>query len=387
MPKVRTVTIDALRPEILAEVEGEAAAFERWDFALSLLALVEAPSATSSATDVEVDSFLQNVAAYYDPATKRVTIIDHGVATDPRDDLFVLSHEFVHSLQDQDLGLKGFRAKWVKSTDSKIANDVLLEGEATVIGALVLGQALGAPPENLNWSALTDGLYTSVFDSIDQSASPLLVAQQMAYPVGTDYLSAAWVDNGQTAIDALYEHPYRALLDWTVQYARAPHPTMAEPLDCYPTGAPPGFVADDHDTFGMAGALALLVATGDTASNAWSASSDWRNDSVVAFRPDTDPADPTRSALAWRVRWATAQAAQSFEASVRAVFPVDSVSTAIMDREVLVYAATDATTLGAWTEATRCGTAEELPTSATAGSMTQAMHRLNASLRVTARTR
>jgi hypothetical protein len=241
---------------------------------------------------------------------------------------------------------------------------------------VVLAESLGQPATNVDWTGYADRIFSSIFESAEQSDAPLLIAiQGLPYPVGTDFVSSAWLAGGNANVAPLYDEPYVALLDWAEGYSTERRPTLAEPLDCYPTAAPVGFVPEDDDTLGMAGTFALLLTLGEPATAAWSASFGWRNDSMIVFRQDVAPPDPSRVAVAWRIRWASAAEAQVFETAVRNGL-VGSGMTALIDREVLIYAATDPETLSAWADAMRCGTIEELPPDGAESPMMQATRRL-----------
>lgn len=380
MPALRTATPEQLEAELRAQLARESASVDYWSPALQAVGLLpRATGGTAGALDeAAIDAFLANVAAYYDPRVQRITVIDRGAPADALESNFLLSHEYVHALQDLDVGLEAFWARWVTSTDSNTATNTLLEGEATVLGTVVLAESLGQPATSIDWTGYVDRILSSIFESAEQSDAPLLIAiQGLPYPVGTDFVSNAWLAGGNANVALLYDEPYVALLDWAEGYSTERRPTLAEPLDCYPTAAPVGFVPEDDDTLGMAGTFALLLTLGEPASAAWSASFGWRGDSMVVFRQDVDPPDASRVAVAWRIRWASAEEAQAFEAAVRNGLVVSGM-TAVIDREVLIYAATDPETLSVWADAMRCGTAGELPPDATESPMMQASRRLRA---------
>lgn len=360
MPKVRTISLDEYAKESAARASTDPA-LGRWTPALQLLGLLPSGvSVNQAATGASVD----NVAAYYDPEKKDVTVIARGGA-DLLGNAVELSHEFVHALQDAEVDLQKLEQQWITSTDSSVAVRSLPEGEATVLStAVVVARGAGRDPRDLLWSKFEGALLDSVLKSIQSSSTPFVTAMlTLPYPIGTAYLAPEWLLDGRSAIDPLYGSPLLSAVDW-VDDVPAGGPSEAEPLDCYPTTAPTGFGASDHDAFGLAGTVGLTVSLGEDPTTAWADStSGWRGDSVVVFESTTG----SDVAVAWRVRWATAAAAHGFAAAVQAGAQGASVRVTTADREVQLLAMSDATALDDWSAGMQCGAAADLPSAPTSG--------------------
>jgi hypothetical protein len=292
-PRVRTITIQQATREFRSELGAEDD--DVWGPALGVLRLQDEQQ---SSGEVAIGRFLEQVAAYYDPRTGGVTVLDHGAAVDPVNDVFVLAHEFVHALQDADVGLEAFRDTWVTSTDSLVATKCLTEGEAMVLGLGVMAEALGLSAHDLDWDrAAAAALEGVLADTEEQPSKFVSAVQGLPYPLGLSALASRWLSGGQGAIDALYDRPVLSVADWAT--ARLGGNGFGEPLDCYPTQGPPGYSAIDHDVFGATGVLAFAVAMGATGGESWERARDSRNDSIVLYRSD---ADPRAVAVAWRIR-------------------------------------------------------------------------------------
>ena len=71
------------------------------------------------------------VAAYYDPDTKTMTIVQRDTEFGPADRIFV-AHEYDHALQDQYWDLKSIEVVDPSLGDKANAHLGLIEGDATV---------------------------------------------------------------------------------------------------------------------------------------------------------------------------------------------------------------------------------------------------------------
>jgi len=359
-PTVRTITGEQAARELGAQPGTEA---DLWGPAMRLLGLrARAPASPDS----EIGSLVEQVAAFYDPRSKGVTIIDRGEPADPLNDTFVLAHEFVHALQDADVGLAAFREAWVTSSDSLVASDCLTEGEAMVLGLGVLADALERPYSALDWDGAAEAGLDALLEGVESEPSKFLYAAQgLPYSVGLSALAPRWLSRGQEAFDELYAEPVLSVADWA--NASLDGQSSVEALDCYPTQGPPGYSAVDHDFVGATGFFALAVAMGATGEESWARARDARNDAVVLYRSD---ADPESFAVAWRIRSPQAMwlgtVVERGSGDLRVRFAGD---------EVLIFGSTEPGIADTWDGASHCGTAAELPPSAAASGQRSAAAR------------
>lgn len=354
MPPVRVITADQFTAEMNATLTGDPSA-TLWTPAFQALGLLPAGTTLVGAISASAAS---NVVAYYDPATKRVSVIDQGGSTDPTESLFELSHEFTHALQDQERDITAYESKHTTSTDSHVAVTSLLEGEADVIGLSVTGRSVGKTPDQLDWSGANTSMWSSILQTIQTAPSPFVMAvQSLPYPLGTQYIAPRWLQNGQPAIAAIYDAPLLSALDWQ-QEIDPGAPTLVEPLDCYPTTAPAGYPGADSDQLGMSGVLGSLVASGQ---GGWTDTFDWRGDAVVVFKATTG-----QEAVAWRTRWDTAADASNFARTLDVSVAAWPHQVTVANREVALLVTMDPAPLAAWASSMACGTVKDLP-SATAG--------------------
>jgi len=287
-------------------------------------------------------------------------VVDRGTGGDPARDLFVLAHELAHALRDAETDLIAFRERHVSSTDSYAASSSLTEGEAMVIGAAVVARAAQGPGYSVDWNELASSVLDGTLGGIERASAPLIAAvEQLPYAFGTRRLSSPWDAGGRTAIEPFYERPLLTLLSWSAGSAARAAP---DALQCFPTAPPPGYAGSDSDSLGLASLIALPVALGtDDARSALDAGLGWRDDRLVIFRPAGDPA-ATERAVAWRLRFASAGHVSAFADGIGCCLPdgmkrVDSGD----ERELLYIAASSRDTLDSWSDASRCGAAEDVP--------------------------
>jgi hypothetical protein len=355
-PRVQTIDVEQyeqLLRDILVDDPAAEASLAAWGAALRLLGLL---SPGADLADASVQQMTGQTVAFYDSRSGEVSVIDRG-EVDPMQDAFVLAHEYVHALQDQDVDLQAFREAWAISTDSSLALTALVEGEATVVSAGYLDENLG-PDLMLNWLTYGSGIRDNVLEAIDDSDEPLLTAiDLLPYTLGTSALDNRFRDDGVAGIAPLFEVPPQSLLEWVHDLQDEPG-QATEPLDCYPTSGPEGFEIVDHDTLGMVGQLAIAVRAGETAEFALTVAGTWANDSLVLFR---DEQDEDSFAVAWRLR------AQSDVAAGNVAQRLDQLQTGATlvqeGQELLVYAATDPAVASSWSSVTDCGVADDLPAS------------------------
>ncbi len=355
LPRIRTRTLAQIEAEFRSQTTPELDPERNaWWRALALLRLVPGGGEPD---EVSLQEFLDSVAAYYDPSNKQITIIDRGTPDDTVQGSFVLSHEFVHVLQDRDIDIVDFSDRWVTSTDSSVAVKALIEGEATLLSNALLAHARGYAISDVDWLTYDTDVMQSIFESVNRNGAPLLAASQLLpYPVGSAYLVDRYKRDGIAAVARLYEQPPLSLLEWTTG-AWEKQSVSPEPLECFPTSAPPGYRGLDHDALGRVGVFAAQAATHEPGS-AWTASEGTRGDSMVLFVQEGELNESTHVALVWRIAFASAYDAQSFRGAVDGPIAPARVELA-GDREVVIRAATDASVLDGWTIG--CGRAEELP--------------------------
>jgi hypothetical protein len=166
LPVVRTLARSELAAEYRAEADADAAeapesaqATGAWDAALAALHLLPAGTGVIEAS---IDDAVDNVAAYYDPGDKRLTIIEDSAGPDRFSAMYTLSHELTHYLQDEALDLTRLHQEVGATTDSQVALSALVEGDAMVTSVRVAVRFQGGSARDVRW----DDYFTSVQQSV-----------------------------------------------------------------------------------------------------------------------------------------------------------------------------------------------------------------------------
>lgn len=351
MPPVRIIDVAQLEQELRAKVAGESPMPEQVSTAYGLAGLLQTDK---SVEEQQVAHALKSISAYYDTETKSVTIVDRQDLSDPEGDLFVLSHEFAHAIQDESVGLEEFRKRWVSSTDGMVASKCVTEGEATLIGFIVLAGSAGRDADTTDWDDISSRLLGAILKPLPASETLFLDALSgLPYAFGLSYISAAWLAGGQDAIDAIYKEPPTTLLSVATTSAVAP-------LDCYPTEAPAGLMGFHSDSLGGIGAFALAVKGGIAPESAGGTIGAWRDDSFVVFAP-VDPETTSPVAFAWRIRWNTPSDAEQFGVWADAALDATTTKIETVGTDVVISGATDPDLFSGWAPASVCGKKEDLP--------------------------
>lgn len=252
-----------------------------------------------------VDLLSEQIAGYYDPDTKQLTLLaTTGKA--PLWDEMVLAHEIVHALQDQSFDLTKFEDVPIGEGDAAQARHALVEGDGiTLMFEVLLARKGITPPwENQRLTnELAHQMDLPMGDALDKA--PLAIREMMLFPyrAGFSFVTALRATEPWSAIDRAFKrppksteqilHPEKYLDD------EAPVPVKLEL---------PNIV---HSTvWGELGFELFLRAHGIDAATAKLAAAGWAGDRVVA----------TASFGAAKFVWdSEADAIEAFEAAQRAL--------------------------------------------------------------------
>src|SRR5262245_53134143 len=186
-----------------AETAAEGLALARWGMI---------PLATDYET-LLVDLLTEQIAGYYDPDTKKLTI-SKTAGDDPQWAELVLAHELDHGLQDQAFDLKKFEDLPDTEGDASAARRALVEGDGI---ALMLEVMLSRNGTGVPWSnpQVTDAIEKSMAtpgngDGLDRA--PLAIREAMIFPYRAGFTFVAALRRRQpwSAVDAAYARPPRS---------------------------------------------------------------------------------------------------------------------------------------------------------------------------------
>ena len=162
----------------------------------------------------------EQVAAYYDPKTKSVNLLDW---VPPETQKPVLAHELTHALQDQKIGLEKWERAGAKDDrplpdpqeyvveEAQAARECVAEGQAMVVlldyTLAPMGKDVVSAPE------IFDAMRASMADNQDSpvfAAAPMFLRESlmMPYTFGTDFVRTVLTSKGKdAAYSGLLENP------------------------------------------------------------------------------------------------------------------------------------------------------------------------------------
>jgi hypothetical protein len=147
LPPVRSISRQELEVELRRDLAEDPDGMPvAWEAAFQLLGLIP----NEPLGDLLIESTLANVAAFYRDDTGQITVIEDS-SLDWERGAWILSHEYVHALQDQAVDLSAFSRQWTASTDDSMAITALIEGEAMLHPNVLQVRRLGARPETFDW--------------------------------------------------------------------------------------------------------------------------------------------------------------------------------------------------------------------------------------------
>jgi hypothetical protein len=265
-----------------------------------------------------VDLLTEQIAGYYDPETKKLTLLS-TTGADPVWDDMVLAHEIDHALQDQSYDLDAFEKLPVGEGDASQARHALVEGDGIVLmlEVLLARKALAPPWGNPQIAAeLGKAMELPTGDSLDRA--PLAIREQMLFPyrAGFAFVAALRAQKPWSGVDAAYKRPPRS----TEQIL---HPekylTDEKPLAVPAPAAPEGYVQVHSTVWGELGFELFLRAHGADPATAKLAAAGWGGDRVTTVAR-TGETRPARAIGIATFEWdSEADAIEAFDAAERAL--------------------------------------------------------------------
>jgi hypothetical protein len=206
VPPVTHLTVD----EYAASLEDEAAhappddAALHTDATLVLLGLAE-PEALGA--DADISRAAASTLAFYREDSDDIVLIDHP-EVDPIESNGTLLHELVHALQDRESDLGAYRkAYFDAASDTALAADAIVEGEARFHEYVFDLSLLGYDPRNIDWRRFFDNIVAADESAFLDEPSPITVVPYVfPYDWGARYVDLAWSGH-QAMLDLLAAPP------------------------------------------------------------------------------------------------------------------------------------------------------------------------------------
>lgn|GEM_PF-6211108 len=151
--------------------------------------------------DILVQTFQEQVAGFYNSTNKSLVVVSENekykTPTISDAETYILSHEFIHVLQDQNFGLDNVLNNF--SDDSLIARTALVEGDATYFMNLY--------KDKFNLKIINSS--SELVSSKNLEKAPFVVWQDIVFPYteGYDFVSKVISQKGDLFINDLYKNP------------------------------------------------------------------------------------------------------------------------------------------------------------------------------------
>jgi len=268
-----------------------------------------------------VDLLTEQIAGYYDPDTKKLTI-SQSAGDDPVWAEMVLAHELDHGLQDQTFDLHRFEDVPSSEGDAAAARRALVEGDGI---ALMIEVMVGRSHAKIDWAnpELAATIENSMSapgagDKLDRA--PLAIREAMLFPYrsGFAFIAALRRRRPWSAVDAAFVRPPRS-----TEQILHPDRYLADdppvPIEARAPRALPGF-AIAHDTvWGELGFALWLRSHGVDEQGADIAAAGWGGDRVIVLARPGDRRAARAVGIA-RTEWDTeADAIEAEEAAGKAL--------------------------------------------------------------------
>ncbi|HEY5951668.1 MAG TPA: hypothetical protein VIV40_39510 [Kofleriaceae bacterium] len=267
-----------------------------------------------------VDLLTDQIAGYYDPDTKKLTI-SKSAGADPEWAEMVLAHELDHALQDQTYDLDKFEDLPDSEGDAALARQALVEGDGVALMIeLMLARKKLDPP----WHDPTVARELSVAmalpsgDLLDKA--PLAVREALLFPYrgGFTFVAALRHKQPWSAVDGAFKRPPRS-----TEQILHPDKYKADEKPIVVDIKVPAALADYHiahsSVWGELG-FSLFVRSGGLDDRGGTLAGDgWGGDRVITLTKGDDTRPEHAIGIA-RFEWdSEADAFEAHEAAVRAL--------------------------------------------------------------------
>jgi hypothetical protein len=269
-----------------------------------------------------VDVLTEQVAGYYDPETKKLTI-SRSAGDDPGWAEMVLAHEIDHGLQDQSFDLHRFEDLPSSEGDAAAARHALVEGDGI---AVMIEVMLARRRATVDWAnpliatAIEKSMSAPGIASDGLDRAPLAIREAMLFPyrAGFGFIAALRRRQPWSAVDAAFARPPRS-----TEQILHPERYLADdppvPIEVRVPAALPGFAIAHSTVWGELGFGLWLRSRGVDERTADEAAAGWGGDrAVVLARPGDRRID--RAVGIARTEWDTeADAIEAAEAAGKAL--------------------------------------------------------------------
>jgi hypothetical protein len=269
-----------------------------------------------------IDVLSDQIAGYYDPETKKLTI-SKSAGDDGDWAELVLAHEIQHGLQDQSFDLKKFDEAVPDSEgDASLARRALVEGDgiALMIEVMLKRQGISSPWSN---PAVAEGIEKAMSvpgagDSLDKA--PVAIRESMIFPYrsGLTFVAALRRRQPWSAVDAAFLKPPRST-EQIIHPERYLADDKPVPIAIEVPSSLRGYVLRHSTVWGELGFGLYLRSHGIDPATATGAAEGWGGDRAVVFAREGE-LRPEKGVAIARTEWdSEADAIEAHEATVKAI--------------------------------------------------------------------
>lgn len=338
-PAIRTISVEQHAEEVrsgldLEDLSGEDAESR----GLRLLGFI--PEASESLTATQVDYRINQIAAYYSPRNRTITIIDRDY--DDTVAQVLLAHELTHAIQDLQFGFAEVYSQ-VDTEDAVMGARSVIEGDAMHSEYAWAYEQLGYLPEEIDWDAVHDEAEIRARErASDPEVALIDSASSFPYSYGFDFMTALTLSRGLAGRAAAFASP-----PFTAVQVMAGYEAPISPFD-FPDVAHPapvdGYSPQSLNRYGAWYVFGVLRRRGVEEGTAWSTALSWVGDDLAIY------AQGSEVAVVWRVRLNGPSPASFLAEELNANAGERRQSAVVYENDVFVLAAESDEALLAWAE-------------------------------------
>jgi hypothetical protein len=302
LPPVTHMTVDAYAASLRAEA-AQAEPDAEMSHVEAMLVLLGLAEPAALGTDADVMRAAASTLAFYRDESDDIVLIDHPDA-DPIESNGTLLHELVHSLQDRESDITGYRKAHLEgSSDAFLAADAIVEGEARFHEYVFDLSVLGYDPRNVDLDVFFKNIVAGDESAFLDEPSPITVVQYVfPYDWGARYVNLAWSDH-QSILDLLAAPP--STTHTIMSSSERVTQDGFTAADFQAPSAPDAWVVAGDDEFGAFLTFLMLQKAAGT-DEARDLALAWRGDHAFVYAGSEASGHQTSTAFVWSCDFDTA---------------------------------------------------------------------------------
>lgn len=336
-PPIRTISVDQHAAEVRSGIDLQDLTGEDPETrGLRLIGFL--PEASESLTATQIEYWINQIAAYYNPNDDVITVVDRDYEEVLAQG--ILAHEFTHAIQQRQFGFTGVYAG-VDTEDGAMGARSVIEGDATHTEYSWVYELQGYLPSEIDWAAIHDDRQARLKAVVEDPEVALIdTASSFPYAYGFEFMTKLASSIGLRGREIAFETPPGTAFEVISGPEAAPlafdFPEMAHPSPVE------GHTEGHENRYGAWYVYGFLRRAGASDDEAWITALTWRGDELAIFD------DGSEVVAVWRVRFD--EAASTVRDLVNANATERSQTALLYEQDVFVLAAETNESLLAWAE-------------------------------------